>query len=653
MKTWKMPMDSNKFGWESLLRTDSPPKSTLKAALFTTYDRADERLLVEHLLPFLLKLNYEPDGSSAEEQQYFLLELDQRLKQLHDKLVIVSSTAREEPGDPEENESGSYGWIWRSIRHLTVGRKGKAVQHAKLWLLHWSADDTEYIEIVVSSTNLTRSAFKSQIQGVWRTCIKLNPKTSAERLKGWGILPDFLNELAISAAGDIDRFKIFREFLARAECPDDIKFFASVPGKHNPQTLRRTPWGAAGLRSIVPSGRGAVSVSILSPFVGAWNAHALEHWCVNFEGRISDLKLIWIDKDHHWARDNRWLLPESTLATLSDQDATLLRLRHDTENKKGTDAFHLEHRHTDPRWNHAKVYSFKRGNTRRLLITSANFSAAAWGRENPDSSLTIENFELGVCVAQAAWPFDALKPFDDIHDAATTSELPPRSSSMITWAQASWDGKRIDVECRCASNRQLLGAITCGAETRQLSKWTINTEGLHIAQIKWADAKQLPSLVEITCEQETVRIQIFDDRQPKEREGSVPPGVDETLVQAMRDNLLFEQYGGRVAGEERPPGEKDNGANADGSINNNNDSYAVPAFVLARLHLGIVDCWAERVQSKSDISERQWLRRDGELLIMAFRRQSEHDGKISSSNAIGARLAAEEMELRLKHLPEA
>ena len=50
-------MSSVGFGWESLLRTDAPSGCALKAGLFTTYDRADERLLVEHLFPLLLKLN--------------------------------------------------------------------------------------------------------------------------------------------------------------------------------------------------------------------------------------------------------------------------------------------------------------------------------------------------------------------------------------------------------------------------------------------------------------------------------------------------------------------------------------------------------------------------------------------------------------------
>jgi hypothetical protein len=77
---------------------------SLKAALFTSYDRPDERLLAEHLLPLLLNLSREPQGE-GNERQYFLVELHERLKQLHDKLVIVSSATREEPEDPQNPEA--------------------------------------------------------------------------------------------------------------------------------------------------------------------------------------------------------------------------------------------------------------------------------------------------------------------------------------------------------------------------------------------------------------------------------------------------------------------------------------------------------------------------------------------------------------------
>jgi hypothetical protein len=178
---------------------------------------------------------------------------------------------RDEPGEPAQGADGTYGWIWRSIRPLTVGRRRHAVQHAKLWLFHWGAKDeagVEYLEIVVSSTNLTRAAFKDQIQAAWRACIELHPLHSESRLHGWGILPAFLRELAASA-GDDSRLAPFLELLARADCPEGVTFVASVPGTQSRQVLRRTPWGAAGLKESLPSGRGAVTISILSPFIGS------------------------------------------------------------------------------------------------------------------------------------------------------------------------------------------------------------------------------------------------------------------------------------------------------------------------------------------------------------------------------------------------
>ena len=100
-------MRNPEFQWESLLHTDAPIGCALKEALFTTYDRADERLLVEHLLPLFLKLSREPDGEGAE-RQFFLLELDRQLKRLHDKIVIISSTAREEAGTKGAGEHAQF-----------------------------------------------------------------------------------------------------------------------------------------------------------------------------------------------------------------------------------------------------------------------------------------------------------------------------------------------------------------------------------------------------------------------------------------------------------------------------------------------------------------------------------------------------------------
>ncbi len=91
-------------------------------------------------------------------------------------------------------------------------------------------------------------------------------------------------------------------------------------------------------------------------------------------------------------------------------------------------------------------------------------------------------------------------------------------------------------------------------------------------------------------------VAIFDERSLRERENTVPPEVDKDASQAMQDELLFEQYGGRVAAED----EKDLNGSVDTADNSGEleteetrargtDSYAVPAFVLARRHLQVVD----------------------------------------------------------------
>ena len=673
-------MNDSLFRWESLLHTDAPAGSELKAALFTTYDRADERLLAEHLLPLLLNLTREPDGDGAE-RKFFLLELDQRLKRLHDKVVVVSSTLREEPLDPDVEETGAYGWIWRNIRHLTVGSQRKAVQHAKLWLLHWGAPDgegEERLEIVVSSCNLTLAAFKGQLQAAWRACLPLHPQRAVSRLPAWGVLPAFVKELATSA-GDGERLAAFEDLLARADCPDGVSFVASVPGTHSRQVLRRTPWGSAGLAAAAPRGRGIVRASILSPYIGSWTAERLRRWCAWFDGAPERMELVWIDKQHPWARARRWLLPKTALTALLDVKAKILRLRRAVDDPDLSDRFDEDHRHNDDRWSHAKVYGFQRGNSRRVLVTSANFSAAAWGSEAPDGGLTIENFELGVCLDRAVWPFDNLEPFDDPRDVATVSQLPRQGAATITWAQAMWDGKRVCVDCRCEAAAQLDGEFQAGQEWIQIGEWKAASDGrLRSAKVPWPVAEPSPSTVRLTCGAETVTVDIFDRRPPPERELSVPPEVDPDVAETLRDELLFEQYGGRAVpdsvAEEGEPNRKDrkrdDGGDEsdwiegidpdpepdDGAEAARQDSYAVPAFVLARRHLGVVDNWAqqvERVTSKRTADfGRTWLRRDGELLCEAFKRQAKRDDKAGPTRAIGATLAAEELALRLKHFPE-
>lgn len=646
--------NSGKWGWGSLLHSDAPAGCSLHAALFTTYDRTDERFLAENLLPLLLKLDHEPSGENKE-RGYFLLELDARLKKLHGRIVVVSSTLREEAsGEEPSGRDGMYGWIWRSIRPLTVGRQGKAVQHAKLWLLHWVKDGSEYLEIVVSSANLTRSAFKQQIQAAWRVCIELQPHGSQVRERSWGILPSFMRELAASA-GDDAHLENFVKLLARAECPQGTSFVASVPGKHTPQVLRRTPWGAAGLREIMPAGRGTASVSVLSPFIGAWSKDALHQWCARFGGSPERVSLAWIDKNHPWA--DKWLLPTASRDSLVDVGSTLLQLRFEPNDSKQIDRFHNEHKAGDfpVRWSHAKVYAFKRGRSRRLLLTSANFSTAAWGGEGSNGTLNIENFELGVCIENAEWPFANLMELDADNAAISTATM-RRSAAWISWAQATWDGKKITVECK--SERDVTGQVLGMKKPLPITGWANGAGNLRKAQAPWVHAGQPPSSVLLSCGDEKLNVAVFDERKPDDREGSFPPGVDEdkAAVQAMRDYLLFERYGGRVAPDDGPQSDEEyQTVNGDELLQEiwesqaaPSDSYAVPAFVRARLHLQVVDNWAGQIKPRADKFVLEILQRDGRSLMEAFKRQAEREGK----DEMGAELAAEEMGLRLKHFPE-
>ena len=146
----------------------------------------------------------------------------------------------------------------------------------------------------------------------------------------------------------------------------------------------------------------------------------------------------------------------------------------------------------------------------------------------------------------------------------------------------------------------------------------------------------------------------------RDREDTIPPEVDENVAQLLRDELLFERYGGCVAddveGAESPQSEDelDQDDVQDGA--GRPESYAVPGFVLARRHLGAVDNWADQVKRAAMCGtgefERHVLRREGELLVEAFKRQADRDSNKGVACAIGARLAAEELSLRLTHFEE-
>ncbi|EGF33621.1 hypothetical protein IMCC9480_3399 [Oxalobacteraceae bacterium IMCC9480] len=657
-------MASPPFGWESLLRTDAPTGCMLKAALFTTYDRADATLMAKHLLPRLLNITREPEGDGAEGAN-FRLQLHRALELLRGRLLIVSSTTSRPTNDPDSSDGKEYDWIWKSIRQLSVGYDGKAVQHAKLWLLHWGQadeNDVERLEIVISSANLTMGSFKGQLQGVWRTCVDLQPTQTKAALATWGVLPAFLDALAKST-GKQDEFTLFTALLEKAVCPDGLSFVASVPGNHSMQTLRRTPWGAAGLGQIAPRGRGKVAVSILSPFIGTWDTQALVKWCEHFDGTPGRLSLAWIEKHHPWAKF--WRLPAATCNALHAGGATLLQFKHHPEHSSAKGAFHPEHRAADVRWPHAKVYCFTRGQSRRLLITSANFSPSAWGIENRHGSLTIKNFELGVCLSQASWPLAALAPFDDSSLPATHSEPANEATSFITWLDAQWDGKTITIVCRCAPGLAIGGQITADNQSIPIVRWKHQDGDRRQTSIRWTTADCPPEIVCLTCQDQSVTASVFDARPASDVPGALPSDIFGIALQERDDGLLFEQYGAppvsddpleETTQEEPVHKELPQDGDLENEMGKRIESYAVPAFVLAREFFCIVDNWSEKlakVASRDNASfERKILYRHGQCLVAAFERKAHSATGITRDAAIGARLAAEELKQRLTHFPE-
>jgi hypothetical protein len=122
---------------------------------------------------------------------------------------------------------------------------------------------------------------------------------------------------------------------------------------------------------------------------------------------------------------------------------------------------------------------------------------AAWGTPGTDGSISIDNFELGVYVEQADWPLEGLEPLGK--DAATVAQLPPRSSGRISWTDASWDGKRIRVECRRPADSAVEAVLRAGNEVVAFPEWERTEPDHHLLRsaIVWRKPWASPFVVEL------------------------------------------------------------------------------------------------------------------------------------------------------------
>jgi tyrosyl-DNA phosphodiesterase len=205
---------------------DDPNAGTVHSALLTTYDLPDPVLLVEEILPRWFNLDREASSDDAA-NRLFLVELVAELQRRQGRLSIFSSAVL--LGQQSQH------WIWSHVNRHFTGVRGPAVQHAKLWLLHRiNGDGVEHVDIHVSSTNLTRSAVREQLQAGFRCRAQVWSTTSKSALSRWGSLVPFLEELGShSGPAGIAAVTPWLDLLARCRCPEGITFVGSIPGTHS------------------------------------------------------------------------------------------------------------------------------------------------------------------------------------------------------------------------------------------------------------------------------------------------------------------------------------------------------------------------------------------------------------------------------------
>lgn len=570
----------------------------------TTFDQPDAALLVEHVLPVLLGTNYSL-SQELQERNLFFGELGTALETLHGRLTVISSPPR------GAREHSQYPWLWRYVSHFNVGSKARAVQHAKLWAFHWKIDDEEALELHVSSTNLTSSAFKSQLQAGWHVTLGLGPRPTASARKSWGALVPFLLALGTSA-GDVAAIRLQRlvTLLGRVECPADVTFIASIPGDKS---------AAGQLKQFEPS-----EIHVMTPTIGDWNNRALASWSSDAGVPLNRVHIKWISTKHPWAVSAGWALIAKTNAMLEANGVDVQCLPNDA-------CFAEQHRDADTRWSHAKIYLLRTRKTRRLLVTSANWSASAWGagRRAP------RNFELGVLFESAWTDLEAIgEPFDPPRTVPFCVDRTEEDDvvSAIEWAEATWDGKHIALRARSSDGSTPISASVAFSSGPDLQLDLTRGAGTAL----WPEAKYTPLTVRFAQGNDTLEVDVLDLRSPEDFARTPLPEVDPALAAVLREAFLLQRYGGPVvdAGSiPGPDGERQPGVAAPAA------DYSAQAWIDARVAFHVVDRWrAALIEAKVDPMLLARVRLDGrELRGVYARRQGP-----------AARLVIEELAWRIE-----
>lgn len=588
--------------WKEVL-PKPPAGAQLIEAWFTTYDQPDAGLLVEHLLPSLLGANHAL-SQEPQDRALFFGELGTVLESLHGRLSIISSPMR------EQQSSSQYPWLWRYVSHFTVGAKSPAVQHAKLWAFHWKTDVGDRLELYISSTNLTTSAFTRQVQAGWNTLVPLHENATKKRQQGWGELIPFLEALG-SSAGDNAKNRIDRliELLSKAECPESVTFVASTPGgnKRGTQTLKKL---------------GPSAIHILTPTIGDWTKDTLAAWSKDVGISPERIHLKWIDANHIWANGGGWALTEQAKKALQDTEVKLNKLPRDAR-------FCNTHEDGDERWSHAKLYLLRipHKKNRYLLVTSANWSPSAWGA---GSEKPPRNFELGVAF-ETDW-----KMLETISDHLFIPYCVDRlrtGESNLQWAEAAWDGKRIDLRARSSDSSTPLTVtirFTGGSEE-------IVVTADCAAVMKWNDPERAPLTARFAQGNEMLEVDILDLRPPAAFAKTPLPEIDPAIANELRAAFLLQRYGGPVVEIPGPASDPITPLQPS-AVGTPVADYSVQAWTDARAAFEVVDNWlAAFMAARGDPAHLERVRADGKELCAIY----------ASREGAAAAVVAEEFHWRL------
>lgn len=628
-------------GWKPLTGLSDPRlhNGRLRGALLTTFDPPDPGLLIEEYLPVWLGLENSYANEGNDRLRYFA-ELEDALKRLRGQIAIVSSAG--------ELATSTEAWIWNYIRRFEVGAEGSAVQHAKLWMFHRdppTKGKPETLELIISSANLTRDGLRGQIQAGWRCVLPLRDQGSKERLKAWGVLPGFLFELGkASGNGGSKMIERWHDLLRRCDCPKDAEFVASIPGIHSANALaqRHSTWGAAGLRASW-SGRAIRKMVAMAPTIGRWTSESISDWAELIGVEPSHISVAWLRDSHPWA--GNWQLDPPTEAALSKSGIQWLEVPVPEQNEWKSPLCN-EHEKNDLRWSHAKLYELREGRRRRMLITSANLSRAAWGDPQRDGKLKIENFELGVL----------LRVQDGFGDRLCTGSFKRATRKMdyqklqpppIAWLAAEWNGKELAIECRTSGASVLESFISVtAARTTSIVKCSLSWKGrpLNRARMPWPQAERggVPFLVAVqTMEGDTRQVAVHDVR-PIGEDGILCGEFDEPLLREALDRLLEERYG--YAPDTGFDGSAGNGGNGTTAATGYGD-YSVLAYVDARRRFKLIDnLWTELQQA--DDCSRSSIAKDGKRIVERWLEVSK--SSTDRNTRLAAKIAADELARRIR-----